>query len=954
MNINIETIKSFFSTIWQNEDVRELRIIEQSGKIFYGYFNSIEKIVTFFSNNSRWTSLCNCYTTLNPCKSALLARCYNKTKAAWKKDKTTGDKDIKSLDYIFIDIDPERVAGVSASNEEVESVTKIAEKLKSKLGKYFFLNVFSGNGQHFLARLGNLPNEKNNVANIKNYLNILATQYSNSKVKVDISVFNPSRILKIAGTIGRKGENIENIPGIEDRPHRLSYIISTQRKTPILELPELPIIEKKATTYIYSSSKKQFNVRNFLSQHGIAIKEELQDGNRKKLILSECVFDGSHKDKDAAIFVEADGKLGYKCFHDSCSNRTWTDVRELFEPGYKEKRAYREAKQNFSIKAKLEEIESEITKIQLFKELESLINNCCYNNIRKEEVRAFLETEIKAKFKLNARDIENYRSLITSIYKKQKENKDNNKKKAKKEAKILHLNTLKISDNKAYLQETIRDIRRDKFLKSFEIKEQISEIIIENLKLRGLFYKTQNNQLFFFNSENKELLDIESYQFSRFLTHIYGINDSENEFLYFLAELKTYISYNGSLTKIYSFSYYNKKKNCLYIDKNNNQIVKITSDSIETIDNGQDNVLFQSNDFEAFEIDAEQEKFNLIDELLIDNINFVKAKNIVLSEIEQRLYLKVWLHCLFFEEIQKDKPILLILGNKESGKTTVLKKLLWFLQGESSQVQAMPRKEEDFLSSLCSNYLNFFDNVDSYKDWLQDNLATAATGQKIEKRKLYTTNEIVKYNPRGWLALTSREPKFKRDDVISRLILLRTEKIENFKSQNSFETQIIKCRNQLWTELSYNLQAVLKELGKKQDKIKIVNRMADFFLCGYAVAKTWGQEEVWVIANTKMKQDKNDFLLLDNPVCMLIGDMLEEQYVLENLTSTALFSAIEKYSSEKNIKLSFRNPARLGMFLVANLHGLQNFFFIEKTQKRNKTIWNIRLSKKKESEFIPN
>ena len=82
--------------------------------------------------------------------------------------------------------------------------------------------------------------------------------------------------------------------------------------------------------------------------------------------------------------------------------------------------------------------------------------------------------------------------------------------------------------------------------------------------------------------------------------------------------------------------------------------------------------------------------------------------------------------------------------------------------------------------------------------------------------------------------------------------------------------------------------------------------------------------------------------------------MLEEQYCLENLTTTALFSAIQKYSSEKNIKLNVRNPARLGMFLSANLENLQNFFFIAKTRIKNKTTWNIKLFEEKGSEFIPN
>ena len=51
----------------------------------------------------------------------------------------------------------------------------------------------------------------------------------------------------------------------------------------------------------------------------------------KKRVLEACPFDPSHTAPDAAIFEHADGTIGFKCFHDSCSGRTWQDVRALFD-----------------------------------------------------------------------------------------------------------------------------------------------------------------------------------------------------------------------------------------------------------------------------------------------------------------------------------------------------------------------------------------------------------------------------------------------------------------------------------------------------------------------------------------------------------------------------------------------------------------------------------------------
>jgi hypothetical protein len=49
-------------------------------------------------------------------------------------------------------------------------------------------------------------------------------------------------------------------------------------------------------------------------------------------VLEECPFNPDHKAPDAAVFERADGSLGFKCFHSSCSGKSWKDVRVMFEP----------------------------------------------------------------------------------------------------------------------------------------------------------------------------------------------------------------------------------------------------------------------------------------------------------------------------------------------------------------------------------------------------------------------------------------------------------------------------------------------------------------------------------------------------------------------------------------------------------------------------------------------
>ena len=81
-------------------------------------------------------------------------------------------------------------------------------------------------------------------------------------------------------------------------------------------------------------------------------------------------------------------------------------------------------------------------------------------------------------------------------------------------------------------------------------------------------------------------------------------------------------------------------------------------------------------------------------------------------------------------------------------------------------------REDAFVAAITNNYIVIFDNVDGKMAWVNDRLATAASGSLILRRRLYTTNEVAIYQPKCFIGLTSRDPRFKRDDVADRLVIL--------------------------------------------------------------------------------------------------------------------------------------------------------------------------------------
>jgi len=69
------------------------------------------------------------------------------------------------------------------------------------------------------------------------------------------------------------------------------------------------------------------DVPRYLDHYGIAYNEKSED-TRTIYRLAQCLFDPSHKNKEAAIIQLSGGGLYYQCFHQSCRHHTWKDARQ--------------------------------------------------------------------------------------------------------------------------------------------------------------------------------------------------------------------------------------------------------------------------------------------------------------------------------------------------------------------------------------------------------------------------------------------------------------------------------------------------------------------------------------------------------------------------------------------------------------------------------------------------
>lgn len=338
----------------------EVRLIFNNKAMFSGYFTGADELISAF-RELNVQGECNVYITLNSINPA----CYDRQQKnifCRNAKITTSDNDIVGYDWLMIDLDPKRPSGTSSTDEELQEAKELGNKVfqfMRNLGfsKPLFAN--SGNGVHLLYKI-RLKNTKENQELVKKCLKTLGMLFTSAKIDLDLTNFNPSRICKLYGTKAQKGANSEL------RSHRMSFVIGEPEEIVVNDIKYLEKLcdlypkEEKPQKY-NNYHPRDFDLEEWMSKYSIRYtKSSYADGT--KYILDCCPFDMNHKGKDACIFQSRTGAIGFHCFHNSCADKTWKDVRMLFEPDAYEKRQqeYEKkiySKSNKNVPKKIEETE---------------------------------------------------------------------------------------------------------------------------------------------------------------------------------------------------------------------------------------------------------------------------------------------------------------------------------------------------------------------------------------------------------------------------------------------------------------------------------------------------------------------------------------------------------------------------------------------------------------------
>lgn len=464
------------------------------------------------------------------------------------------------------------------------------------------------------------------------------------------------------------------------------------------------------------------------------------------------------------------------------------------------------------------------------------------------------------------------------------------------------------------IKAQVRAIQTTKDIKGVYQKDKIAELIISELLNLGKLYKA-NNLYYIFLKEDKRLICIsdEPLELKALFTK-WGINASENLYKYILNELYVYCISHAEQVDIHRFAYFNPKTFFLYLYNGKKEILKISSNKIEIIENGDDGVMFMElNNYEPFKIVEFDNKIDYVEKYLTDNLNIDKDAS-MLNLKTQNTLAKIWFYSLFFESILKTKPIFAAIGNKGSGKTTFLRRVGQILFGKKFDVTSVGNDCKDIDTIITNNYYVIIDNLDNPTKALNDTLARIATGQVIKKRKLFTTNIELEFEVKCFVALTSRTPQFTRDDVADRLICIYLERFGLFQDENNLCRKVMDNRDKIFSFIVAKLQKIIKKLENKQnEEYKVDFRMADFAVFALKIAENKREQTELEKIFATMIKIQNEFTLRDDVLYLILKEFVKNtDNKGKRFTPAQLYKKFKEKADEmgllKSFEIVYKNP----------------------------------------------
>jgi hypothetical protein len=349
----VEEILRSINILFDAGQIIELRAVGTHQGTCVGFYRDRNKLAAHTAKISAHPTTSAVYWTLQDVDPVLFERASDRFVTRVGAGVCTTDKEVLRYRWLLVDCDPLRNAGkISSTEADKADALKVATAVRDYFDAinawegYDSILADSGNGFHVLVRI-NMEVSESSKALYQRVLQSLNQQFSTGDettgTKIDMSVFNPSRICKIYGTPVRKG------PATPERPHRMAHLLDVPDTLPIMPVDVLKRIAAQFTPVIAATGADRtatsaaipsrialeaqaLKMEQFLAEAKYMHRQRMDyDNGGFKWQLTQCPFNLEHAAPDSYAFIKADGKLGFHCSHNHCVENKWAQFRAKAE-----------------------------------------------------------------------------------------------------------------------------------------------------------------------------------------------------------------------------------------------------------------------------------------------------------------------------------------------------------------------------------------------------------------------------------------------------------------------------------------------------------------------------------------------------------------------------------------------------------------------------------------------
>lgn len=500
----------------------------------------------------------------------------------------------------------------------------------------------------------------------------------------------------------------------------------------------------------------------------------------------------------------------------------------------------------------------------------------------------------------------------------------------------------------------------------------LSLSILSDLDSHGIRLRATTTEAYYFDYATKKLLksawasyrgDNVDAPFTQYLHQTYGLSSADHRLFQWLSIQFTSEAPIAAVTPHSIFAHpEDETENALYYQLSDSEFIEVTSQTFTIHNNGDKNILFESDQVEPLnskilleQLNAQAKKATTsIDCWWASTLSQVRLRDKDKQRIVAALlyYMSPWL--LRWRGMQL--PVELIVGESGSGKSTLCELRLDILSGRPL-LRNTPTDLKDWHASVTNTGgLHVTDNAQlvdkGLRQRLSDEICRIVTEPNpfIEQRKYYTNADLIRIPVKAVFAITAIQQPFQNADLLQRAIILELDKSIDLQEGKAFITYDSHWKQQQLERFGGREAWVAHHLLVLQRFFKLVdqkwnprysakNRLINFEQSILLMAEVFSIPSQWIPDYLINATDKS---------------VSEADWVLEGLHSFALEHNIPSLRS-KRFKASLicdwctnqpeyksneflTNPRKLGRYLRAHKSAIQHLTGIIEGGSENNSI----------------